>query len=165
MSKRGNQDPDRKPWKLLLWTALAGLVFGLIGFGEIAEDWLRVGRNSFHEHKASGQVVVIKIDDQALSQYGNWPWPRRTQAKLVERMTAAGANRIFYDINFSFASDPADDQAFAKALARSGRVTLLARSKLGPDRQTTRIDSEPLSQFTVNAKIGIASVAPTSKTP
>ena len=27
--------------KLLLWTAIAGLVFGLIGFGELLEDVLR----------------------------------------------------------------------------------------------------------------------------
>ena len=158
VSKRTVKGLEKKPWKLLLWTAVAGLVFGLIGFGEVAEDWLRVSRNSFHEHKASGDVIVIRIDDQALRQYGNWPWPRRTQAQLVDKLTAAGADRIFYDINFSFASNPVDDKAFADALSRSGRVTLLSRSKLGPDRQTSRIDSEPLPQFTANAKIGIASV-------
>src|SRR5438270_2010706 len=158
VSKRGNQDPDRKPWQLLLWTALAGLIFGLIGFGEIAEDWLRVARNSFHMHKASGQVVIIRIDDQALRHYGNYPWPRHTQARLVDQLTAAGASRILYDINFSYASDPVDDRAFADALARSGRVTLLARSKIGPDNSTSRIDSEPLPMFTAHAKIGIGSV-------
>jgi CHASE2 domain-containing sensor protein len=158
VSKPANQNPDRKPWMLLLWTAVAGLIFGLIGFGEIAEDWLRVARNSFHMHKASGQVVVIRIDNQALRQYGNYPWPRRTQAQLVDKLTAAGATRILYDINFSYASDPADDQAFADALARSGRVTLLARSKIGPDNSTSRIDSEPLPMFTAHAKVGIGSV-------
>jgi EAL domain-containing protein (putative c-di-GMP-specific phosphodiesterase class I)/CHASE2 domain-containing sensor protein len=158
VSTRSNQGLDHKPWKLLLWTAIAGLVFGLIGFGEIAEDWLRVTRNSFHQHNASGQVVVIRIDDQALRRYGNWPWARTTQAALVDRLTAAGASRVFYDINFSFASNAKDDNAFADALARSRRVTLLARSKLGPDRATSRIDSQPLSLFTKHAKIGIASV-------
>ena len=158
MSKRTGKGLEKKPWKLLFWTAVAGLIFGFIGFGEVAEDWLRVGRNSFHEHQASGQVIVVRIDDSALREYGNWPWPRRTQAQLVDKLTAAGADRIFYDINFSFSSNPVDDKAFADALARSGRVTLLSRSKLGPDRQTSRIDSEPLPQFTASAKVGIASV-------
>ena len=36
-----------------------GSIFGLIGFGELAEDYLRVARNSFHEHKASGDIVVV----------------------------------------------------------------------------------------------------------
>ena len=66
MSKRGKQGREPQPWKLLLWTAVAGLIFGLIGAGEYFEDMLRVARNGFHEHDASGQVVVIKVDDQSL---------------------------------------------------------------------------------------------------
>jgi len=158
VSTRGNKDLNRKPWKLLLWTAVAGLIFGLIGAGEAFEDQLRVARNNLHMHNASGQVVVVKIDDQALRAYGNWPWPRRNQAMLVDKLTAAGANRVVYDINFSFTSNAADDKAFADALARSGRVTLLARSKLGTDLATRRIDSAPLPMFTAHANIGVASV-------
>src|SRR6266542_6040265 len=97
---------EAPPWKLLLWTVVAGLVFGLIGFGEIAEDWLRVARNSFHRHPASGQIVLLSIDDKSLHEIGNWPWPRRTDAELVDRLTAAGVKRIFLDVNFSFASTP-----------------------------------------------------------
>ena len=70
MSKRGNQGLEQKPWKLLLWTAVAGLIFGLIGFGEIAEDYAARRRNSLHQHQASGQIVVVKIDDQSLA--GVW---------------------------------------------------------------------------------------------
>ena len=157
MSKRRKSSPERPPWKLLLWTAVAGLIFGLIGFGEIAEDWLRVGRNSTHMHRASGNVVVIKVDDPSLREFGNWPWPRRFQGKLVDRLTAAGADQIFYDINFSFASDPADDNAFAGAIARSGRVTLLARYKVG-ENEGARIDSTPLPAFARDARLGVGSV-------
>jgi EAL domain-containing protein (putative c-di-GMP-specific phosphodiesterase class I)/CHASE2 domain-containing sensor protein len=157
VSKRSDRGLEEKPWKLLLWTALAGLIFGLIGFGEIAEDWLRVARNSFHQHKASGQVVVLKIDDPSLQAYGNWPWPRRNQAQLVDLLTEAGARRILYDINFSFASNPVDDRAFADAIRRSGRVTILARYKIGP-HEGTRVDSGPLPMFARYARLGIASV-------
>jgi diguanylate cyclase len=160
VSKLGNQDLGRKPWKLLLWTALAGLIFGLIGFGEIAEDWLRIGRNSFHQHRASGDVVVIKFDDAALKQYGNWPWPRRMQAQLVDKLTAAGAQRIFYDINFSYPTDPADDAEFAEALKRSNRVTLAARFRSGADnaRRDTSVHGRPLLAFTRHAKIATLSL-------
>ena len=131
VSKRSNM-PEAAPWKLLLWTAVAGLIFGLIGFGEIAEDWLRVARNSFHKHNASGDIVILTIDDKSLHEIGNWPWPRRTDAQLIDRLTAAGAKRIFFDVNFSFVSNPADDAAFADAIKRSKRVTLFARPKSGP---------------------------------
>jgi diguanylate cyclase len=158
VSKRRDQGLENKPWKLLLWTAVAGLIFGLIGAGEFFEDLLRVTRNSLHEHNASGKVVVIKIDDQALREYGNWPWPRRYHGKLVDRLTADGASQIFYDINFSYASESAaDDRAFADAIARSGRVTLLTRWRIGPDGATSQIESKPLPAFGSHARLGVGS--------
>ena len=125
--------PEAAPWKLLLWTALAGLIFGLIGFGEIAEDWLRVARNSFHKHNASGDIVILTIDDKSLPEVGNWPWPRRTDAQLVDRLTAAGAKRIYFDVNFSFVSNPVDDNAFADAIKAQSRVTLFTALEKRPN--------------------------------
>jgi len=156
--KRTKQGPDQAPWKLLLWTAVAGLVFGLIGFGEIAEDWLRVARNSFHQHKASGQIVLLTIDDKSLHEIGNWPWSRGTDARLVDRLSAAGSKRIFFDVNFSFASNPADDQAFGEAIKRSGRITLFTRSKSGPVGSARIVDDLPLPVLRAHAKLGAASL-------
>lgn len=156
MSKRAIK-AEHKPWKLLLWTAVAGLVFGLIGFGEIAEDWLRVARNSFHKHKASGQVVVLLIDDKSLHEIGNWPWPRKVDAELVDKLTAAGAKRIFFDVNFSFRSTPADDAAFANALQRSGRVTLLTRSRIGARSAVSTVVDPPLPVFSRSSRLATAS--------
>ena len=146
-------------WRLLLWTAIAGLIFGLIGFGEIAEDWLRVGRNSFHKHPASGDTVLLLIDDKSLHEVGNWPWPRKTDAELIDRLTAMGVNRIFFDVNFSFVTDPANDKALAAAFKRSGRVILYARPKSGPVRSADKSDDGlmPLPMFTKYAKLGSAS--------
>ena len=157
VSKRSSHKPEPKPWKLLLWTAVAGLIFGLIAGGEFLEGILRTSRNNLHQHPASGQIVIIKVDDQALHQYGNWPWPRRYQADLVDRLSAAHADRIFYDINFSYASDEANDRAFAQALRRFGKVTLLARSKIGPSEGKS-VNSRPLPEFARYAKLGSASV-------
>src|SRR4051812_6436179 len=110
--------------KLLLWAALAGLIFGLIGFGDILEGTLRTGRNSLHWHKTSGQIVLVKIDDKSLEQVGHWPWPRRYHARLADRLTAAGARKILFDVTFTGATNPTDDRAFADAMRRSGRVIL-----------------------------------------
>ena len=30
-------------------------------------------------------VVLIDIDDESLSRYGQWPWPRNLVAELVDR--------------------------------------------------------------------------------
>jgi diguanylate cyclase len=158
VSKRSKPKPQSSPWKLLLWTAIAGLIFGLIGFGEIAEDWLRIARNSFHKHKASGDIVLLMIDDKSLQDVGNWPWPRRTDAELVDRLSAFGAKRIYFDINFSFPSDPAGDRTFARSLARSGRVTLLGRTQAGADGSEKQVDALPMKLFAQHARVGVGSV-------
>src|SRR3990170_54905 len=95
------------PFKLLLWTAIVGLIFGAIGFGEPLEDALRVGRNGLHPHAASGDIVLVGVDDRSLLEIGNWPWPRKHHAQMVDRLTQMGARRIFYDVNFSFKGDSA----------------------------------------------------------
>jgi EAL domain-containing protein (putative c-di-GMP-specific phosphodiesterase class I)/CHASE2 domain-containing sensor protein len=156
VSKRTDKGLEKKPWKLLLWTAVAGLIFGLIGFGEIAEDYLRSVRNSFHPHRASGDIVLVLIDDKSLREAGNWPWPRRQDAALVDRLSSTGAKRIFLDINLSFPSAPEDDAALADAFRRAGRVTLFSRSQFGQQNSAQHIDGRPLPIFTRYAKLGLA---------
>lgn len=134
MQARKEQKAEKSQIKLLAWLAVAGLIFGLIGAGEIAEDGLRTVRNSLHRHKASGDIVLVKIDDEALRQVGRWPWPRRQHAQLTDVLTNAGAKRIFFDIEFFAATDPADERQFAEALQRSNRVVLAVRTRAGPDK-------------------------------
>jgi EAL domain-containing protein (putative c-di-GMP-specific phosphodiesterase class I)/CHASE2 domain-containing sensor protein len=158
VSKRQQHAAEPPPWKLLLWTAIAGLVFGLIGFGEVAEDWLRVARNNFHRHSASGKVVVLTIDDKSLHEIGNWPWPRAKDGLLLDKLTAGGVNRIFFDINFSFPSDAANDRALAEAIRRSGNVTLFTRSRGGAGHSPPKIVDLPLPAFAANAHLATGSV-------
>ena len=157
MSKRSNQGSEAAPWKLLLWTAVAGLIFGLIGFGEIAEDWLRVARNDLHRHKASGDIVLVLIDDKSLRAVGNWPWPRRQDAALIDRLAESGTKRIFVDINFSFPTTRQDDLALADSIRRADRVTLFARSKVGTNETTKAIDGRPLPILARHATLALAS--------
>ena len=111
-----------------------------------------MARNSFHKHPASGQIVVINIDDKSLHSLGNWPWPRRVDAKLVDALSAAGAKRIVFDINFSYRSNRVDDRAFADSIAHSGRVTLPSRFKAGAE-EGTQLNSAPLPEFASHAEI------------
>lgn len=157
MSKAVANPAESRPWKLLLWTAVAGLVFGLIGFGEIIEDVLRATRNSFHQHPATGQIVFVKIDDRSLREVGNWPWPRRQEARLIDRLTDAGARKIALDINLAFPTDPADDRELASSIARSGRVVLLTRSRAGARTADQLVEDRPLPLFARHAELGLAS--------
>jgi EAL domain-containing protein (putative c-di-GMP-specific phosphodiesterase class I)/CHASE2 domain-containing sensor protein len=144
------------PWKLLLWTAVAGFVFGFLQLGEIPEDMFRTARNSLHVHPASAETVLIDIDDASLHKVGRWPWPRRYHAQLTEKLTQAGAKRIFFDMMFESATNPVDDGQFAAALERSGRVTLAVRSHTG--RRGEMPESSPLPLFSRAAAVAAISV-------
>jgi diguanylate cyclase (GGDEF)-like protein/PAS domain S-box-containing protein len=74
----------------------------------------------------SQNITVVAIDEESLSAFGHWPWPRRLHAQLIDRMTQAGAKVIGMDILFAEPdpSDPAGDALLAQAIRSHGRVVL-----------------------------------------
>lgn len=46
-------------------------------------------------------VRIIAIDEESLKRIGQWPWPRDTLAKLVDRLTSAGAAAVALDMLLS----------------------------------------------------------------
>lgn len=43
-------------------------------------------------------VRVVDIDEASLQSYGQWPWPRTRLAELVDRLQAAGAAVVVFDV-------------------------------------------------------------------
>ena len=48
----------------------------------------------------SDRVAIIDIDERALKELGQWPWPRHLIAKLVDRLFELGATVVAFDIIF-----------------------------------------------------------------
>ncbi len=71
---------------------------------------------------ASGQVVIVALDEKSIVQEGRWPWPRRKIASLVQKINEAGAEFVEMDIIFSEPSS--EDELLAKALQFKKNVTL-----------------------------------------
>jgi adenylate cyclase len=72
-------------------------------------------------------IILISIDDASLAEIAHpWPWPRSLHAGLIDKLKAAGAAVIAFDILFSLPTRPADDQALAQAITRAGNVVLAA---------------------------------------
>ncbi len=46
-------------------------------------------------------ITVIDIDEEAILQNGQWPWPRKVMAELVDRLGGLGAATIAFDMTFS----------------------------------------------------------------
>ncbi|MCI0747124.1 MAG: adenylate/guanylate cyclase domain-containing protein, partial [Verrucomicrobia subdivision 3 bacterium] len=89
------------------------------------------------------EAVVVFIDElsyKELDQPLNAAWDRRLHARLIDRLTAAGAKAIVFDVVFTDpnTNNPAVDQELARAMEASGRVVLGidvvwigAKSKMG----------------------------------
>lgn len=112
-------------------------------------------------NKSSFPITIIGIDEESFARLGlQWPWPRSLHATLVDRLTAAGAAVIVFDVVFSEPSNTADDKRFADAIQRAGNVVLAANRTYHESssiKQWTRIDPLPIF-LEAGAKVGLATV-------
>src|SRR6478752_8921619 len=46
-------------------------------------------------------VRIVDIDEAALAEYGQWPWPRTLVAELVDKLVEGGAAVIAFDAVFA----------------------------------------------------------------
>ncbi len=92
-------------------------------------------------------ILIVEVDEKSLRDMGAWPWSRTAHARMIDKLTAAGARTIIYDVLFSQpAADPGDDAALANAIALSGRVYLPQFiEQAGPDSPERLV--APLPEF------------------
>jgi adenylate cyclase len=107
---------------------LALLVSGLMHEREFGLYWLFKMRGPA---EALADVAIVAIDsmsgfDMQMSRLPR-DWPRSLHGALVDQLSASGARTIVFDMDFSRAREPGDDQAFADAIRNSGRTVLFER--------------------------------------
>lgn len=148
---------------LRLGALLAALVLAcLIAVsGSPADEQLRLLRDQARTSQASGQIAIVEIDARSLDKVAKWPWPRRIHGDLIDKLRATGASSIAFDVDFSAASDPADDAAMAAALARAGGNVILPTfrqksSSLASDYE----ENLPIAPFRDHAFLGSVNVQP-----
>jgi EAL domain-containing protein (putative c-di-GMP-specific phosphodiesterase class I)/CHASE2 domain-containing sensor protein len=133
--------------RILLWATLAGLLFGGIELGAPLEDMLRAVRNTTRTQSASGNIVIVAIDDRSLDRLKQWPWPRRYHGKLVENLSHLGAERILIDLDYSSSADASNDAAFAGTLKKFGKRVTLATSFVVDPTTGARRENFPIPAF------------------
>lgn len=74
---------------------------------------------------ARPDIVLVLIDSDSLKRVGPWPWRRSVHARLLRRVSAAGARAVGYDVEFGTPRDPESDAQLAGAVAE-GRAIVLA---------------------------------------
>jgi adenylate cyclase len=92
---------------------------------------------------APRRVVIIADDEKSNRRFGLWPFPRRVYARMIDRLTEAGAKAVVFDVAFvdqdrsgswaalqetpdagpGTAAEPSPaDRALAEAIKRSGKT-------------------------------------------
>jgi diguanylate cyclase len=146
---------------IMLIAVLMGLGSYATDFGGALDQMMRDARDGFHVRQASGQVHIVEIDAKSLVMIDNWPWPRRHHATVVDRLRAAHARIIAFDVDFSSRSNAVDDATFARALARAGgSVVLPTFQQRGGARGKTRYENLPIAPLRDHAFLASVNVAP-----
>jgi adenylate cyclase len=71
------------------------------------------------------EILIAGIDTASFRALGDsWPWPRSYHARLIDRLTRAGASLIVFDVFFGEPSNPEDDRLLTEAIKKSGKVVL-----------------------------------------
>lgn len=114
-----------------------------------ANQWLYDWAVSYSPPPTTTDIVLVTVDKNSLDELGRWPWSRRIHAELVDRLSAAGAKVIAFDILFSEPDrmDPAGDLALAQAIARSTRVVLPMTAEPLDDRKQL-VETLPITPLT-----------------
>ena len=146
----------------VLWWAIAALVSLMPAWKQVEFRLLDSMMVASAPNKSAFPITLVGIDEASFSELGlQWPWPRRLHAELVDRLAAAGAAVIAFDIVFAEPSNQEDDRRFADSIRRAGNVVLAADRvyrESSSVRQWLRLD--PNRAFTdAGAQVGLATVA------
>jgi CHASE2 domain-containing sensor protein len=70
-------------------------------------------------------IVVVRIDDASIGALERWPFRRSLHARMVDRLHAAGAREIVYDVQFTERSaNPDEDLALYDSIDSAGGAVL-----------------------------------------
>ena len=96
-----------------LWATVGGLAITalaiLVLLGHVPMPAVQTFDRLNQDHRLRWQppefeprVLIVDIDEKSLQEQGRWTWPRRTLARLVERIVDEGQARVLgFDIVFA----------------------------------------------------------------
>lgn len=159
MSKRAG--PRLLPAAATLAMTMLVVLAAYGGWFRAAEQRLDALSFLLFDRPSSGQVHVVEMDAASMASVGSWPWPRDHYARIVSQLDAAGVRSISFDLDFSGASEPDKDRAFAAALARSRvPVALPTFAQNAGFQEGRQLDSLPIELLRRHAQLASVSVIP-----
>ncbi|MDX8153689.1 adenylate/guanylate cyclase domain-containing protein [Patulibacter brassicae] len=98
-------------------------------------------------------IAVVGMDTKSLGEIDEYPLPRRWHARVIDRLVAAGARVVAYDVQFTEPSPSArDDEALLDAVDAAPRIVLAATET---DRDgATAVLGGPSMQRDLGVRVG-----------
>ncbi|WP_027834386.1 EAL domain-containing protein [Maritalea myrionectae] len=138
---------------------LVEMVGGLVPFDRYFNEY----HYSMINEPVSEKIVIVAIDPASLEEVGQWPWPRRVHAQIIDGLIEYQVDEIALDIDLSQPSNALDDLRLTEALGRAGGFTYLASfNQLVRQRDGTVAiaNSLPLAQFRAYGEPVVVNVRP-----
>ncbi|VWX54048.1 EAL domain-containing protein [Novosphingobium sp. 9U] len=150
-----------KRYRSLAIVVCLGALFGVLGAGDPLEDAFHVARNKLRMHQASGQVVLIGVDERSVAEVGTATWSERDLTRLLSAVRKVNPRRVHFDLDPTNSASLPQDGLLAKEMRRLGsRLSLSTRFAIDP-ATGQRSESSPLTNLArdaplvnVNTKIG-----------
>ncbi len=101
-------------------------------------------------------IVIVRIDDESIGELEGWPFARSLHGRMIDRLHAAGARQIVYDIQFTEPTEPREDLALYDAIGAAGGVTLATSQSDGQGNANVLGGDANLAQ--VNARAAAANL-------
>lgn len=98
---------------------------------------------------SAAPIVIVAVDEPSYQELRlQWPFPRSLHARLLERLQADGAAAVGFDVVFAEPTTPAEDGAFARAIAASRAVVLASlREMVDGAKATMWTEVQPLPEL------------------
>jgi adenylate cyclase len=130
-------------------------------------EWVRVKTFDIYQRIEPRKIQnlpvgIIDIDEKSLFEIGQWPWPRTVLADLLDRLSAAGAGGIAFDMVF-----PEYDRTSPDRIAdvlRGADDELLAKLRALP-RSESVLANAMKKIPTVVGQVGLSTPLPEGKAP
>lgn len=157
-------NPQSRGYGLGLLCAGLLVVLSLLPFGQFLENQTL---DLFYRLRPvappPADLLIVAIDEPSFQELRRpWPWPRRLHADLVNRLKAAGARLIIFDVLFADAGKAEDDKSLAKAFREAGNIILSMTFEVAQDpRFTRRILITPHKTFQeCSQEVGLCTITP-----
>ena len=123
--------PRQTRARIAAWAVGIALVAGAIDLMLPLEDSFRAVRTFARMHPADQSVLVVTVDDRSLNRLGVSDPKRSDDARVLDRLFALGAKRVFFDRAYADRTIPVEDQQLVAAFKRhTGRVFVGASTGL-----------------------------------